>query len=221
VTFVLVPGAWLGEWCWREVTRRFDDVGLTSIAVTLPGLGERAHLLNPDIGLDAHASDVVSLLRDNDLRSVMLVGHSYGGTVITAVAEQVPERVGCLIYLDACVPQDGQSNNAVLGPERAERIRAAAREEGEGWRVPPPLLADWTLPDAIRAWTWQKLTPHPLRSLEDPVRLRSAGAARIARVFLRSSAQSPLYGGPHGTCAISGLALRRRAGRALRDAHRT
>lgn len=195
VTFVLVPGAWLGEWCWRDVTRRLDEAGLTSIAVTLPGLGERAHLLKPDTGLDAHVADVVSLLRDRDLRNVMLVGHSYGGTVITAVAEQVPERVGCLIYLDACVPQDGQSNNDVLGPDRAERIRAAAREAGEGWHVPPPALAEWTLPDPIRNWSWQKLTRHPLRSLEDPVRLRSADAAGIAGVFLRSSAQSPLYGG--------------------------
>ena len=151
MTFVLIPGAWLGEWCWRGVTRRLGDVGLTSIAVTLPGLGERAHLLKPDIGLDAHVSDVVSLLREKDLRNVVLVGHSYGGTVITAVAAQMPELVRCLIYLDGSVPQDGQSNNDVLGSERAGRIRAAAHDWGEGWRVPPPALSDWALPHTIKA----------------------------------------------------------------------
>src|SRR5262249_41090352 len=156
------PGAWLGGWCWRDVARRLDEAGLASIAVTLPGLGERAHELTPDVGLECHVSDVVSLLRGQDLRSVMLVGHSYGGTLITAVAEQVPERVSGLIYLDASIPLDGQSNNDVLGAEWAERIRAAARERGDGWRVPPPSLADWALPDAITSW--RKLTPHPLRS---------------------------------------------------------
>jgi pimeloyl-ACP methyl ester carboxylesterase len=175
------------------VRRRLDDAGLASIAVTLTGLGERAPELTPDIGLECHVSDVVSLLREQDLRNVMLVGHSYGGTVITAVAEQVPERLSRLIYLDASIPLDGQSNNDVLGAEWAQRIRAAARERGDGWRVPPPALADWAVPDAIA--TWQQLTPHPLRSLDDPVPLRSAAAARIARAFLRSSARSPLYGG--------------------------
>ncbi|WP_315826139.1 MULTISPECIES: alpha/beta fold hydrolase [unclassified Bradyrhizobium] len=191
MTFILIPGAWLGEWCWREVTRRLDEAGWQSIAITLPGLGERANLLNPDIGLDAHVSDVVSLLSDRALRNVTLVGHSYGGTVISAVAEQLPDRVSCLVFLDASIPQDGQSNNDVLGSEWADRIRATARETGDGWRVPPPSSLD--VPDDINIWAAQKLTPHPLRSFEDPVRLRSPTAARIRRVFLRSSTHVPLY----------------------------
>jgi pimeloyl-ACP methyl ester carboxylesterase len=194
VTFMLVPGAWLGEWCWRDVASVLRVAGHDTIAMTLTGLAERADLLSPEIGLDTHVADVVSLLNRRNLRHVTLVGHSYGGTVITAVAEQVPERVRCVAYLDASVPQDGESNNDVLGPEMAARIRAIAREAGDGWRVPSPPIADWNLPDSLSAWVEQRLTPHPLRSLEQPVRLQSLAAAGLGRAFLQSSVRSVLYG---------------------------
>jgi pimeloyl-ACP methyl ester carboxylesterase len=192
-TFVLVPGAWLGGWCWRDVAARLRAGGHRVISATLTGLGERAHLVGPEVGLHTHVSDVVGLLHYRDLSGATLVGHSYGGTVITAVAEQVAERIRGLVYLDASVPRDGESNNDVLGPELAAQIRSAANSAGTGF-VPPISVAGWGLSDATRPWVEARLTPHPLRSLEQPVRLLSEAAARLPRAFIRSSTQSALYG---------------------------
>jgi pimeloyl-ACP methyl ester carboxylesterase len=194
VTFLLVPGAWLGGWCWRDVASTLRTAGHDTIPITLTGLGERAHLLTSDIGLQTHVSDLLGLLRYRDLWDVTLVGHSYGGTVITAVAELAPKRIRRLVYLDATVPQDGQSNNDVLGLDIAKRIRESACHAGDGWRVPPPSIVDWHLPEGLHEWVEHKLTPHPLRCLEEPFRLRSREASSIERVFLRSSVQSALYG---------------------------
>jgi pimeloyl-ACP methyl ester carboxylesterase len=191
-TFLFVPGAWLGGWCWRDVAPPLRAGGHSVIAATLTGLGERAHLLTPQVGLDTHVADVVGLMRYRDLTEVILIGHSYGGTVITAVAEQVPEHIGMLVYLDASVPRDGESNNDVVGPEMAAQLRADARAGGEGWRVPPAAYVVARLPQAIRPWVEQRLTPHPLRSFEEPVRLRSAAAGALPRAFIRST-QSALY----------------------------
>jgi pimeloyl-ACP methyl ester carboxylesterase len=191
-TFLLVPGAWLGGWCWRNVAPHLQAGGHAVIAATLTGLGERAHLLRPDIGLDTHVADIVDLLRQ-DMNDVTLVGHSYGGTVITAVAERAPDRIRRLVYLDAAVPRDGESNNDVIGPERAAALRLAADSDGDGWRVPPAVSVDG-LPEALRCWVMAHLTPHPLRPFGEPVSVRSQAAAALPRTFIRTSTQSVLYG---------------------------
>jgi pimeloyl-ACP methyl ester carboxylesterase len=191
--FLLVPGAWLGGWCWRDVTAHLQAGGHAVIAATLTGLGERAHLLRPDIGLDTHVADIMGLLHHQDLNDVTLVGHSYGGTVITAVAERVPDRIRRLVYLDAAVPRDGESNNDVIGPEHAAALRSAADSDGDGWRVPPPASVGEGLPDMLRRWVTARLTPHPLRSFGEPVSVRSRAAAALPRTFIRTSTQSVLY----------------------------
>jgi pimeloyl-ACP methyl ester carboxylesterase len=192
--FLLVPGAWLGGWCWRDVAPHLRAGGHTVIAATLTGLGERAHLLHRDIGLETHVADIVGTLLHEDLNDVTLVGHSYGGTVITAVAEQVPERIRHLVYLDAAVPRDGESNDDVIGPELVAALRSAARSGGEGWRVPPDASVGDGLPDALQRWVMARLTPHPLRSFGEPVLFRSPAAAALPRTFIRTSTQSVLYG---------------------------
>ena len=88
--FLLVPGAWLGRWCWDDVASRLQADGHTVVSATLTGLGDRADLCAPTVGLDTHVADIVGVLRDQGLSDVILVGHSYGGTVITAAAEQLP-----------------------------------------------------------------------------------------------------------------------------------
>jgi pimeloyl-ACP methyl ester carboxylesterase len=191
--FLLVPGAWLGGWCWRDVAPRLEAGGHTMIAATLTGLGERAHLLRPDIGLDTHVADIMGLLHHQDLNDVTLVGHSYGGTVITAVAECVPDRIRRLVYLDAAVPRDGESNNDAIGAERAAALRSQADADGDGWRVPPPVSVGEGLPDRLRCWVTARLTPHPLRSFDEPVSVRSRAAAALPRTFIRTSTQSVLY----------------------------
>jgi pimeloyl-ACP methyl ester carboxylesterase len=191
-TFVLVPGAWLGGWCWRDVAAALASRGHTAIGATLSGLGERAHLASGDIGLETHVADVVGLMHWQDLGEVHLVGHSYGGTVITAVAEQVPERLRRLVYLDASVPKDGQSNNDVIGAAMTAELCAWAEAKGEGWRVPPAAYVVERLPLPLRSWVEPRLTPHPWRPFAEPVRLGSA-AAHVPRSFLQTSLQSPLY----------------------------
>ncbi len=192
-TFLFVPGAWLGGWCWRDVAAILEPRGYSVVRATLTGLGERAHLLSPEIGLQMHVADILGLLHCQDLSDVVLVGHSYGGTVITAVAEQAPQRIRRLVYLDASVPRDGQTNNDVVGPKIAAELRSAAKSQGDGWQVPPAAYVVERLAETLRPWVEQRLRPHPLRCFEEPVQLRSTEAASLPRAFLRTSLQSPLY----------------------------
>jgi pimeloyl-ACP methyl ester carboxylesterase len=210
--FLLVPGAWLGGWCWRDVVAPLQAAGHTVICATLTGLGERAHLLSPQIGLYTHIADIVGLLHYRDLSRVVLVGHSYGGTVITAVAEQAPDRIRCLVYLDASVPRNGESNNDVIGPELAAQLRSDAQSGGEGWRVPPPRYVLTGLANATRVWVEERLTPHPLRSFAEPVQLRSQAAAALPRAFIRTSMQSDLYGRLIGQARAAGWYCRELTG---------
>src|SRR5690349_6349785 len=108
-TFVLVHGAWHGGWCWRKLSPLLAAQGHEVFAPTLTGLGERSHLAGPEVGLAVHVQDVASLLEFEDLREVILVGHSYGGMVLAGVAGRAAERLSQLVYLDAYVPRHGQS----------------------------------------------------------------------------------------------------------------
>jgi pimeloyl-ACP methyl ester carboxylesterase len=108
-TYVLVPGFWVGGWVWNEVTGMLRARGHDVHPVTLTGLGEREHLATPDVDLDTHITDVENLLRYEDLHDVVLVGHSYGGLVVTAVADRMPERVKQLVYVDTGPLPDGFS----------------------------------------------------------------------------------------------------------------
>ncbi|MGH8724055.1 MAG: alpha/beta fold hydrolase, partial [Burkholderiales bacterium] len=105
-TFVLIHGAWHGGWCWRFVRPLLK--GHEVFAPSLTGLGERKHLVRADIGLDTHIEDVAALLEMEDLKDVVLVGHSYGGMVITGAAARAPARIQRLVYLDAFVPESGK-----------------------------------------------------------------------------------------------------------------
>ena len=192
--FVLVPGAWLGGWCWRDVAAPLRARGHDVIGATLTGLGERMHLATRQTGLETHVADIANLLRYRDLTDVVLVGHSYGGTVITAVAELVAERVGRLVYLDASVPTDGQSNNDVIGDAMASEMRTRAERDGDGWRVPPAAYVTERLSEPLRSRVAARLTPHPWRCFAEPVRLSSHKAAALPRAFLRTT-PSALYAG--------------------------
>ena len=189
---MLVHGAWHGGWCWRDVGRLLRASGHEVFAPTLTGLGERAHLLEPGIGLDTHVRDVVGVLTSEDLSGVVLVGHSYGGLVISGVAEHADERISRLVYLDAFVPQDGQSLFDLLPPERRDLYRRGARERGEGWRVPAPPAQALGIADEARArWLATKLTPQPLRTFEQPVRLVSPAAPTVSRTYIHCT-EGPL-----------------------------
>ena len=169
-TFVLVHGGWHGGWCWQKLTPFLEAPGHVVYAPTLTGLAERAAELSPDIGLDTHIQDIVGLLEDKDLRDVILVGHSYGGMVITGVVDQAPDRIAHLVYLDTFVPHDGESMVDV-SPLVIYLLR---RQAQDGWRIAS--RGDYGVtsePD--RSWVLSMVTPHPLKTFEQPLHLKHPG----------------------------------------------
>jgi pimeloyl-ACP methyl ester carboxylesterase len=171
-TFVLVHGGWDGGWAWRSVARELQAAGHEVFTPTLTGSGERVHLASPEIGLETHVLDIVNVLRYENLHDVILVGISGGGMAITGTAERVPERIGHLIYLDAFVPQDGQSIADMLGPELASGLEQRAQVHGGGWRVPHDP------PDADRR------TDVMLNMMKQPLAVTSQAAAQLRRTYV-------------------------------------
>lgn len=188
-TFVLVHGGWHGGWCWGRVAPLLRAGGHEVHTPTLTGLGERAHLLSPDIDLDTHLRDVAGVLEYEELHRVVLVGHSYGGMVITGVADRAPERLAQLVYLDAFVPEDGQALFDLLRPERRDFYLQQAREHGEGWRTPgPPPQALGVADETEARWLAAKMTPQPLRTLQQPLRLANPAATALPRTYIHCTA---------------------------------
>ncbi len=186
-TFVLVPGAWHGAWCWERVVPLLEARGHGAVPLTLSGVGELAHLATPDLGIEEHIRDVVMALETNDLSDAVLVGHSYAGIVIGAAAHRVPERIAHLVYLDALVPADNASAADVAAPGWLEAGQALAEKSGEGWLVPPPdLEAPFGITNQTDAeWVNAHLTPHPLKTWSDRVRLTDHRAESIPRTYIR------------------------------------
>ena len=136
-TFVLVHGGWRGGWCWQRVAERLRKRGHRVFAPTLTGLGERSHLRDSSVCLDTHVKDVLHVLQSESLGDVVLVGHSYGGCVISAVAEHAAASIGSIVFLDAFVPEDGESV-ADLAGENVRNALIAARSRGETNIAPMP-----------------------------------------------------------------------------------
>ena len=108
-TYVLVHGAWGGSWCWAHVAEELRAEGHDVRTPTLTGMADRSHLLKPDVDLSTHIADVAQLIEWEDLKDVVLVGHSYGGMVLAGVCGQIPERIAHAVHIDAFVPDPGQS----------------------------------------------------------------------------------------------------------------
>ena len=172
-TFVLVHGAMHGGWCWQKVVRLVRARGHEVFAPTLTGLGERVHLAHPRIDLDTHVRDVLGVLEYEDLRDVVLVGHSYGAVVITGVADRLRERIAHLVYVDGMMAGDGQAVLDFFPPEWGAGRRALVDAEGHGWRLPPPAdLSVWGIAsDEDAAWVSAKLAPQPFGTFTQPLRL--------------------------------------------------
>jgi pimeloyl-ACP methyl ester carboxylesterase len=176
-TFVLVHGAWHGGWCYSRVVQRLTAAGHRVFAPTLTGVGERAHLYSRSIDLTTHITDIVNVIKWERLENVILVGHSYGGMVVTGVADLIPERISSLVYLDAFLPQDNQSLADLLPPERAQAMRDSATELND-FAVPPASAAFFNVNEADREWVDSLCTPHPFAALSQRLRL-TGGLARI------------------------------------------
>ena len=177
-TFVLVHGAWHGGWCWRDVAARLRARGALVHTPTLTGLGARKHLRAAYQGLQTFIADIASVIETEELRDIVLVGHSFGGMVITGVADRMPERIKRLVYLDAFAPDDGESVVTCAPGGSAEsmaRLRSsleAQAKDGE-WIAPPPAeLVGLQLATAeLREWDLRNVTEHPLSSFVEPLPL--------------------------------------------------
>src|SRR5208282_3690881 len=148
-TFVLVHGSWAGSVVWRQLAPRLRKAGHEVYAPTLTSIGARRHLLSREIDLNTHIQDVIGVVEDEDLSDIVLVGNTYGGMVITGVADRVPEKVASLVYLDAFVPENRQSCLSLLPPGVP-----LATVPGEDWLVPPISSAVFGLkrPEVIALW---------------------------------------------------------------------
>jgi pimeloyl-ACP methyl ester carboxylesterase len=178
---VIVPGAFGGGWEWREVASLLRARGHEVFTPSLTGHAERVHLATPETGLETHIQDILNVLAYEDLHEVVLAGQSYGGMVITGVADRAPQRLAHLVYLDALVPEDGQSTFDLLPPAMRPRFEAAARASGDGWRVPPPPFED---DPRIAAFARGRYVASPLRMFSDPIRLTRPPDERLRRTYI-------------------------------------
>ena len=171
-TYVLVPGGWCGGWAWKDVARLLRQAGHEVYTPTLTGLGEREHLAHPDIDLDTHILDIANVLRYEGLWNVILVGWSYGGMVITGLAERMSERLNHLVYLDAYVPRDGEALADLRGDAEAYRTTLEDMLSKGTWGLPHDP------PDALNR------VAHPIKTLLQPLARRDQRAAEIPRTFI-------------------------------------
>src|SRR5947207_941780 len=172
--FVLVHGAWHGAWCWDRLRPVLEARGRRVWTPTLTGLGELADLATPEIGLETHVRDLVRLFEDRDLTDAVVVGHSYAGMPITALADRCGARIRALIYLDSGMPRDGQSANDVF-PGSDELYGPGVGRDGANWLIPVPVGETFGITSLTDlAWVRARLTPQPVKTFEDPVRLSTA-----------------------------------------------
>lgn len=175
-TFVIVHGGFGGGWEWREVARLLQAEGHEVTRPTLTGLGERSHLADASVDLDLHVEDVVQHILFEGLHDAVLVGQSYGGMVVTGVADRIPGRIARLVYVDAFVPRDGESVFDLVGPEMSGFFRGAAVDG----LVAPPAGVHSGYP----SWYVERGRPHPLACFEQRIKLEGRGS-EIPRVYVK------------------------------------
>ena len=185
-------GAWHGGWCWREVAEALRARGHRVFTPTLTGLGERAHLMSRAITLDTFAADVMGEMEAEELSDVVLVGHSFAGGPVSAVAERMRPRIKSLVYLDSMIVQPGQSPLDAIGPEAAAARRKTAQDFSGGLSLPPPPPASFGVPDGPAAdWVRRRLTPHPFSTYESPLNLSGPIGAGLPRTYVHCT--HPVY----------------------------
>ena len=181
-TILVAHGAWSAGWAWKKMHPLLAAHGHRLVTPTYTGLGERAHLAQRAIDLEAHIRDLLAVIEFEDLSDIVLVGHSYGGMVATGVADRVPQRIAQRVYLDAFVPRDGQALFDLISPEARSAMRKGVAERGGGWRIPPNPVPEDTS-EADRAWILPRRVMQPLATFEQPLRL-SGAADHLPRSYI-------------------------------------
>jgi pimeloyl-ACP methyl ester carboxylesterase len=169
-TIVIVHGAWGGAWAFKKVEALLRQKGFEVYRPQLTGQGDRVHLARPDIGLSTHIDDVVNTILYEDLHDITLVGHSYGGMVISGVADRVPDRIKRLVYLDAMVPNDGDSVETLLG--RRDFIKQMTKGD---YIVPPWVKPDQPPPHDV---------PQAVKTFTDPIVLKNEAARKLPATYI-------------------------------------
>ena len=181
-TFVIAHGAWSAAWAWKKMRAPMRALGHELITPTHTGLGERWHLSSPAVTLDTHIQDHLGVLETEDLRDVILVGHSYGGMVATGVADRARDRISQLVYLDAFVPCDGQCAFDLQPPEHRARVLASVDRDGDGWLISPNPPPPDTSADDL-AWMLPRRRPQPLATFSTPLAL-ARGDTDLPRSYI-------------------------------------
>ena len=185
-TFVLVHGAWHGGWCWRRVDDMLTAKGHKVFTPTLTGLGERSHLMRAGINVSTHATDVVNLIKWEQLTNVVLCGHSYGGMVVSAVAEQAADKIASIVFLDAFVPENGDSM-ADLTSQVVRDNLAAAAERGD-ISVPGRPAAAFLVNEKDQAWVDSLTGPQPIATMTEKLKLTGAVGRIGKKAYVRAGA---------------------------------
>jgi pimeloyl-ACP methyl ester carboxylesterase len=181
--FVLVHGAFYGGWCWQRVAQRLRAAGHQVHTPTLTGCGDRFHLLTREVGVETHVRDLVATLEHEDVADAVLVGHSYGGTVITLAASRVPARVKQLVFIDGQTPFDGQTASGALAEGSSEKL--AELSSGDEWLLPALSLDVMEVVDSADiAWVGPRRHPHPMRTLLEPVRYEESKLAAMRKSYI-------------------------------------
>lgn len=195
-TVVLVPGFWLGGWCWRPIARRLRAQGHDVYPVTLTGLGERSHLARPEVDLDTHVEDIVNLFQREDLRDAILLGHSYGGVPVTGAADRLTDRLARVVYLDSAPIPDGTAYLDGNPPESRRTIERWVAERGDGWKLPMPSWEELEtgfgaslagLDDAAKATMRAGAAPQPAATFTQPLRLTDQGGTSTPKLGILNS----------------------------------
>jgi pimeloyl-ACP methyl ester carboxylesterase len=183
-TFVLVHGTFCGSWTWRRVADQLEQKGHKVFVPTLTGLGERSHLLRKDVDLDTHIADVVNLIKWENLQDICLVVHSYGGWIGSGALEGIGNRVSSIVWLDAFTPADGQKpldlTSAVF-----RKIAEASIDKGEAGFAPPPKTPEIFVAERDQAFVNSKLTPHPIGTYLQSIRLSGARDKVAKKTYIR------------------------------------
>ena len=185
--FLLVHGAWHGGWCWRDVVPQLTQAGHRVHAVTLTGVGERVHLMTPAITLETHITDVANAIEMEELDRIVLVVHSYGGMIGTAIADRMPQRLRHLVYVDAVIPKPGESWSST--PASATReARLVAAEASPDFSFPPPDPAIFGLSGDQCEWVKRRQTPHPGHTYQAVLDFDAHRVAAVPRTFVSCTA---------------------------------
>jgi pimeloyl-ACP methyl ester carboxylesterase len=183
-TFVLVHGAWHGGWCWRRVADLLEAKGHKVYTPTLTGLGACSHLMNKDVNISTHIADVANLIKWEDLSNIALVGHSYGGTMISGVAEELHGKIASIVFLDAFLPDNGDVLREKAAPALRDLIAAAIQRGDMSLKAPP--AAAFGVEEKDRPWVDGKCTPQPIGTFSEKA-VYTGGRDKIAnKTFIRA-----------------------------------